>query len=29
VVKAMLYLIEEADYITGDIIHIDGGWHLV
>ena len=29
VVKAMLYLIQSGDYITGEIIHIDGGKHLV
>jgi NAD(P)-dependent dehydrogenase (short-subunit alcohol dehydrogenase family) len=29
VVKAMLYLLQDADYVTGEIIRVDGGRHLV
>lgn len=29
VVKAMLYLLQTADYVTGEIIRVDGGKHLV
>jgi len=29
VVKAMLYLLKDADYVTGEIIRVDGGRHLV
>lgn len=29
VVRAMLYLLQAADYVTGEIIRIDGGKHLV
>ncbi len=29
VVKAMLYLVKTADYVTGEIIRVDGGRHLV
>jgi NAD(P)-dependent dehydrogenase (short-subunit alcohol dehydrogenase family) len=29
VVKAMLYLLRDADYVTGEIIRVDGGRHLV
>ena len=29
VVNAMLYLLQAADYVTGEIIRVDGGKHLV
>lgn len=29
VVKAMLYLLKNADFVTGEIIRVDGGRHLV
>jgi glucose 1-dehydrogenase len=29
VVKTMLYLLRDADYVTGEIIRVDGGRHLV
>jgi len=29
VVRAMLYLLKDGDYVTGEIIRIDGGRHLV
>ncbi len=29
IVKAMLYLLQDGDYVTGEIIRIDGGKHLV
>jgi NAD(P)-dependent dehydrogenase (short-subunit alcohol dehydrogenase family) len=29
VVKAMLYLLKDADFVTGEIIRVDGGRHLV
>jgi glucose 1-dehydrogenase len=29
VIKAMLYLVKDADYVTGEIIRVDGGRHLV
>lgn len=28
VVAAMLYLLRAGDYVTGEIIRLDGGWHL-
>jgi NAD(P)-dependent dehydrogenase (short-subunit alcohol dehydrogenase family) len=28
VVKAMLYLLKDADFVTGEIIRVDGGKHL-
>lgn len=29
VVKALLYLLQSADYVTGEIIRVDGGRHLI